>query len=293
MKNKTPHVECLWKGRAILGEGPVYSKAQNGIYWVDIKGSAFHLMDLQTYGVTSYPMPEQIGWLAERKGGGLIAGFQSGFVFIDPITLEISPIGNPEESLPDNRLNDAKVDKKGRIWAGSMDNLEQSATGSLYRLDVDLTWQQVDTPYVVANGPALTPDETILYHTSSTTKEIFAFDIGSDGSLNNKRLFIKLHEGEGYPDGMTCDVLGGLWVAHWEGWCVSRYLPDGTLDFRIDMPVSRPTSLCFGGENLDELFITSASVNLTKAELLAQPLAGSVFRIKTEFKGMGQNLFGG
>ncbi len=287
------NIECLWNGQAILGEGPVYSAAQKGLYWVDIKGQKFHYMDLASGSVETFPVPEPIGWVAERQAGGLVAGLKSGFVFINQDTLEITKIGNPEESLPNNRLNDAKVDTQGRIWAGSMDDLETSPNGALYRLDADLSWQLCDRGYVVANGPALNPDESVIYHTSSSTREIFAFNLNTDGNLSNKRLHIKLGETDGYPDGMTCDKNGGLWVAHWDGWRVSRFLPDGTLDFKIDMPVGRPTSLCFGGENLDELFITSASVNLTNSELENQPMAGGVFRIMTDFEGLPQNLFAG
>ncbi len=293
MRKHQPEINCIWNGRNILGEGPVYSRQKQGLYWVDIKGCKFHFMDLLTHSVKIFPVRESIGWIFERNAGGLICGLKSGFAFVDPENLEITPIGDPEPNLPDNRLNDAKVDSEGYIWAGSMDDLETNPSGSLYRLSPDLNWQHKDSGYVVSNGPAHHPAGNILYHTSSSTREIYAFDLSENGELSNKRLHIEFDKDEGYPDGMTCDSEGGLWVAHWDGWCISRYLDNGELDFRIDMPIQRPTSLCFGGSNLDELFVTSASVNLSPDELSRQPDAGGLFHIEIGFKGMAPTLFGG
>lgn len=293
MINASVKIECLWDGKAILGEGPVYSTRRHGLFWVDIKAQQIHFMDFANNSIVSHSMPEPIGWVHERENGGLICGLKNGFFFFDPDTSELEQSGNPEQDKPNNRLNDAKVDRFGAIWAGSMDDLETEPNGSLYRLSPDLTWKKCDEGYVVANGPAFSPDYKTLYHTSSSTREIFAFDLDSTNTLSNKRLHIKFSDEEGYPDGMTCDYRGGLWVAHWDGWRISRFHADGTLDQVIKMPIQRPTSICFGGKNLDEIYITSASINLSAEELLEQPQAGGLFRIKTGHVGMPQNLFAG
>ena len=290
---KKPESKCIWAADALLGEGPLWSERHNAVYWVDIKGQQLHRYDLDTGQKYSWPMPERIGWVVERESGGLVAGFKSGFALLDPDTMEITPIGDPEPEYPDNRLNDAKVDRWGRIWAGSIDDAEQQPTGSLYRIDHDRRWTRCDQGYVVTNGPTFSPDGHTLYHTSSPSREIFAFDLSDDGSLTNKRLWLRFQESDGYPDGMTTDAEGGVWVAHWEGWRVSRFHPDGTLDRSIALPVARVTSMTFAGADLDRLFITTASIGATEAELRDQPLAGGLFELDPGVTGLPTARFSG
>lgn len=288
-----PEARCVWAAGAVLGEGPLWSQTRNAVYWVDIKGQRLHRYDLRTGGRHSWPMPERIGWVVERESGGLVIGLKSGFAFLDPETLEITPIGNPEPERPGNRLNDAKVDRWGRIWAGTMNDAETEPSGALYRLDPDLTWTRCDEGYVVSNGPAFSPDGKTLYHTSSATREIFAFDLAADGTLSNKRLFLRFQEPDGYPDGMTTDAEGGLWVAHWSGWRVSRFHPDGALDRYLSLPVARVTSLTFAGPELDRLFVTTASSGATENERRNQPLAGGLFDLNPGAIGLPTYKFEG
>ena len=288
-----PEARCVWGAGAILGEGPLWSPSHNALYWVDVKGQRLQRYDLETGAQHGWPMPQRIGWVVERAAGGLVAGFKSGFAFLDEQTLEITPIVDPEPELPGNRLNDAKVDPWGRIWAGTMDDAETSPTGALYRLDPDLRCSRWDEGYVVSNGPAFSPDGKTLYHTSSATREIFAFDLAADGSLSNKRLFLHFRPEDGYPDGMTTDAEGGLWVAHWEGWRVSRFHPDGTLDRQVPIPVSRVTSATFAGSELNRLFVTTASIGLSEAERREQPLAGGLFELRPGVTGLPPYRFQG
>lgn len=288
-----PEVKCVWAAGAALGEGPLWSESRNAVYWVDIKGQRLHRYDLATGARHGWPMPEKIGWVVEREAGGLVAGFKSGFVFVDSETLAMSPIGNPEPERPGNRLNDAKVDPWGRLWAGTMDDGETEPSGALYRLDPDLTWTRCDEGYVVSNGPTFSPDGRTLYHTSSATREIFAFDLAADGTISNKRLFVRFQEEDGYPDGMTTDARGGVWVAHWLGWRVSRFNPDGTLDRHVSLPVARVTNLTFAGSRLDRLFVTTASVGMTEEERSRQPLAGGLFELNPSVTGLPTRKFKG
>ena len=288
-----PEVKCVAKAGAILGEGPTWSASRNAIFWVDIKGERLHRYCLATGRNTSWDMPERISWVVERTGGGLLAGLTGGFSFLDPDTLSIAPIGHPEPDRPGNRFNDAKVDRQGRLWAGTMDDAETAATGALYCLNHDLTWRCHDAGYVVTNGPAFSPDGRTLYHCASMTREIFRFDLGPDGALSNKRLFVRLDPGEGYPDGITVDADGGLWVARWLGWGISRYKPDGSLDRIIPVPVARVTSMAFAGPDLDRLFITTASIGLSQREREQQPDAGGLFEARPHCTGLAPHLFNG
>lgn len=288
-------VQCLWSARASLGEGPLWSPREAALYWVDIKAPALHRYRPDDGDKTSWAMPEPIGWVIERANGeGLVAGFKGqGFAFLTPGTMRPEVIGQPEPDYPDNRFNDAKADDAGRIWAGTMDDNEREAHGSLYRLDPDLDWHRMDKGYVVTNGPAFSPDYTKLYHTDTFEGTIYAFDLTDRGKLKNKRIFVTIPEGDGYPDGMTCDAEGYLWVAHWGGWRITRFAPDGQVDRVIEMPVSQVTSMAFGGADLDRLFVTSATAGLSETELEEQPLAGGLFEVDPGVKGLPAGQFGG
>ncbi len=288
-------VQCLWAAGATLGEGPLWSPREAALYWVDIKAPALHRYRLEDGDKTSWAMPEPLGWVIERANGeGLVAGFKDrGFAFLTPGTMTPEVIGHPEPDYPDNRFNDAKADAAGRIWAGTMDDNEREARGSLYRLDPDLDWHRVDKGYVVTNGPAFSPDEATLYHTDTFEGTIYAFDVSNGGKLKNKRVFVTIPEGDGYPDGMTCDAEGHLWVAHWGGWRITRFTPDGQVERVIEMPVSQVTSVAFGGPELDRLFVTSAAIGLSAQEREEQPLAGGLFELDPGVKGLPAGQFGG
>jgi xylono-1,5-lactonase len=285
---------CVWPARAVLGEGPLWSARDNAVYWVDIKGQFLHRLSLADETKKSWPMPERIGWVIERRDQpGFVAGFKSGFAFLalDPFT--ITPIGNPDAAHPGNRLNDAKADLQGRIWAGSMDDGEVAASGSLFRLGPDLKWQTLDTGYRIANGPAFSADGGRLYHTDTALRRIYVFDVGAGGAISNKRLFLQFEASDGYPDGMTVDAQDHLWVAHWGGSRVSRFRPDGRFDRAIALPASQITSCAFAGGKLDRLFVTSASIGLGEAQLAAEPLAGSLFEVDPGCTGLPAGQFGG
>lgn len=288
-------VRCLWEAAALLGEGPLWSPREAVLYWVDIKAPALHRYRPGDGDKISWVMPEPIGWVIERSNGqGLVAGLkQRGFVFLTPGTMAPETIGQPEPDYPDNRFNDAKADDAGRIWAGTMDDNEREASGALYRLDPDLDWQRMDRGYVVANGPAFSPDYRTLYHADTAAGTIYAFDLSSDGKLANKRTFATIPEGDGYPDGMTCDAEGGLWVCHWNGWRITRFTPEGAVDRVIEMPVSQVTSCTFGGPDFDRLYVTSATIGLSEQQRAQQPLAGGLFELDVGVKGFAAGQFGG
>ncbi len=284
---------CVWQASALLGEGPVWLPEEDALYWVDIKAPAAHRFVPAIGGRQSWPMPEEIGFLIPRAGGGFIAGLQSGFAFVDLSSGVIEHFASPEADLSNNRLNDGKCDPLGRLWAGSMDNDQAAPTGVLYRVDADRSWQPMDDGYIVTNGPAFSPDGRTLYHTDSFARTIYAFDLDENGALSGKRTHIRIADDQGYPDGMTVDEDGYLWVAHWGGWCLTRFSPEGTVERTIELPVAQVTSCAFGGSDLDTLYVTTAAIGLDQNDRARQPLAGGLFEISVGIKGLPANRFAG
>lgn len=280
---------CILPARATLGEGPVWDARIGALLFVDIKGQRLHRLFLADTSHRSWDFNEPICWVIPRaREPGYIAGFKSGFktLMLEPFALD--HISAPEPDLPNNRLNDAKADRWGRIWAGSMDDSETQATGALHRLDGDFQSRCMDDGYGVANGPTFSPDGTILYHTDSARRVVYAFDLGADGALANKRVFIRFEDDWGYPDGMTTDAEGGIWIAHWDGARISRFTANGALDRSIALPVSRPTSCVFAGDTLDRMFVTSAALGRED-----EPLAGGLFEVDPGVRGAPAYAFAG
>ena len=286
--------ECIWDAGAALGEGPVWVAREQALYWVDIKGDKIHRMKPGSGARSTWATSAQPCSLAPAAGGGFIGAFRGGFakVSLGETEIALEPVADPEADRPGNRFNDGKVDARGRFWAGTMDDGETDPSGVLYRLDPDLNCSRLDDGYVVSNGPAFSPDGRTLYHTDTFAGLIYAFDLGQDGGLSNKRPFVRIPAESGYPDGMTVDAAGCLWVAHWGGWGLGRFDPDGKPCGRIDLPVAQVTSCAFGGEDLSKLFITTAAIGLDQEARRAQPLAGGLFICEPDVGGLPTPLFG-
>jgi xylono-1,5-lactonase len=269
------------EARAVLGEGPLWVARENAVYWVDIKGKALHRLCLSDDAHTSWPMPEMLGWVVERRDRpGFMAGFRSGFARLQLDPVRVDSLGSLEEAFPDNRMNDAGVDRNGCIWAGTMDEREQNATGALYRLDCAGRWTCRDTGYIVSNGPTFSPEHDVLYHTHTTHRVVYRYTLTPDGTLGEREVFVTFAEDWGWPDGMATDIEGGIWIAHWGGGRLSRFLPDGRLDRTIELPISRVTSCCFAGPALERMFVTSASIDAEH-----EPMAGCLFEVAPGVRG--------
>lgn len=271
----------LCDARAVLGEGLYWSVREGRLYFVDIRQPAVHALDPQTGEHRHWAMPDLIGWVIAREDGGWVVGMRDGFALLElepgPV---IRPIGNPHGDRASMRLNDAKAWRDGSIFAGSMDNLDPSARhGRLYRLLPNLSWQVVDSGYHICNGPCFSPDGQIMYHTDSFLRTIYRYRMAADGTPGQREVWKVFAPEEGYPDGMAVDGEGCLWVAHWEGGCVSRFAPDGECLRRIRLPVPLVTNVAFFGVRLDRLAVTTARDGLSAESLAAQPLAGAVFEI--------------
>ena len=275
--------------RCLLGEGLLWSSRENAVYWVDIIGQKLHRLSLQDSSTRTWDIPEKIGWVVERREKpGFIAGLQSGFFELTLDPFAIRHIADPEPHLPDNRLNDCCVDRHGRIWAGTMDVAIEKVTGSLYRLEPSLEITKLDSGYSVTNGPAFSPQHDCVYHSDTGRSRIYRFDLDASGTPTNKREFIRFPREWGFPDGMTVDAEGFLWVAHWGGGCISRFTPEGQRERWIELPASQITNVVFAGDNLDRLFVTSAADGKPD-----EPLAGSLFEVDPGVRGLESYRFAG
>jgi xylono-1,5-lactonase len=285
-------MQCVWPVAAILGEGPMWSASSQTLWFVDIKGQRIHAFDERSGGRRSFTTPEFAAFIFEDARGGMICGLKSGLFRFDPSTGRFDPVAGVDASIPGNRLNDGFVDPAGRLWFGTMDDAGESATGSLYRFSGGrLT--AMDAGYVVTNGPAMSPDGSVLYHVDTMQGVVHAFDVDPAGNLDNKREFVRISEPDVYPDGPVVDVSGNVWVALFGGWGVRCYSPQGQLLTTIKLPVARCTKVAFGGDDLRTMYITTASVGLSEGELARQPLAGALFRTRVDVPGLAAGRFGG
>jgi len=272
-------LEPLTDTRAILGEGPVWHNDQ--LIWVDIEGRKVFIHDPETKQDHAIQLRERVGCVRPCAGDDrLVCGLQSGLAFLDLKSGGLTAISDPEADLP-TRFNDGNCDPLGRFWAGTMDMDEKEAIGSLYMLDssqkVTRQWQNV----TVSNGLAWDPDGVTLYYNDSPTREVAAFDYdAATGTITNRRVAVPIPDGEGFPDGMTIDREGMLWIALWQGWGVVRYNPrTGERLQKIELPVEKVTSCMFGGANLDDLYITTAQIHLSDEAHAQQPFAGGLFKV--------------
>jgi xylono-1,5-lactonase len=283
---------CVADVHAVLGEGPVWVARERALYWVDIKGLKIFRLDEEGQ-LLEWPTRMRVGSIAPRKSGGFIAGTEDGIAAVNLEQRRFDIIDNPEADQPGNRFNDGKLDRQGNFWAGTMDDNERADSGTLYRVRPDLKVETIDRGYRVTNGPAFSPDGSIMYHNDSARQLTYRFEIGSDGAARDRSVFLQFKQGEGFPDGMTVDAEGCLWIALWDGWSVRRYSPDGEWLESIKMPVARPTSCAFGGRDLDKLYVTSASIGLDEEAIEMQPNAGGLFIVTPGVQGIADVPFAG
>jgi L-arabinonolactonase len=289
-------IEVLVDVKTILGEGPLWDVAEERLYWIDsFAGNVFRCTH-DGREVRAWDLPQKIGSMALRRQGGAVLSLARGFHFLDFKTGDVDLIVDPEPGRTNNRINDGKVDKRGRFVAGSMDTMEEGPNGALYRLDPDLSLHKLDDKIIVSNGPCWSPDGGIFYFADSWSGEIWAYDYDLDtGKVSNKRTFARIDTSSGgAADGSTVDAEGCLWNAQVYDGKLIRYSPDGKVERAIEMPVKKVTSVMFGGPKLDTLYVTS----MAKPPLPRFPgdgvLRGSLFAIHgLGIKGVPEPRFAG
>jgi L-arabinonolactonase len=287
-------VRCVLPAAALLGEGPLWDAAERALFWVDIRRREVHRFDPRSGRDARWVLPEEVGALAVRARGGLVVALRTGFHFLDTGTGVVTPVARPEPDRLQNRFNDGKPDRRGRFWAGSMHDPEISPTGALYRLDPDLSCHRVVDGLVVSNALCWSPDGRTMYHADSALRTVWAWDCDpARGEIANRRVFVRLEEGPGAPDGATVDAEGFVWLAHWDGWRLTRLDPTGRPERIVPLPVQRPTCPAFGGDALDTLYVTSATIGLDAAALAAQPFAGGILALQPGVRGLPETRFAG
>lgn len=289
-------VERVLAAQNKLGEGPVWSSEEQALYWVDIESNCFCRLYPTTGKYEVFDVGVPVGVLTLRASGGLVMATKNGFAFWDR-QKGLRLIADPEAHKPHTRFNDGAVDSQGRFWAGTMCGLPkmcEEPEGSLYRLDPDGSVHIMETGLTISNGIGWSPDNKLMYLTDSPLRMIYVYDFdAATGTIENRRPFIHVLDEEGIPDGLTVDSEGCIWGACWGGWKVTRYDPGGKVEQEIRLPVQYPTCCAFGGEHLNELYITSAWTALSEEQRKNQPLAGDLLRVKTDIKGLERPKFAG
>jgi L-arabinonolactonase len=252
-------IEVLVDVKTILGEGPLWDVEEQRLYWIDSFGMNVFRATADGREIRAWDVPQKIGSMALRKSGGAVVSLARGFHFLDLRTGNVDLIVDPEPGRTNNRLNDGKVDRRGRFIAGSMDTMEEGPNGALYRLDPDLSLHKLDDKIIVSNGPCWSPDSKTFYFADTWSGEIWKYDYDlATGSVANRRTFTKVDRSRGgAADGSTVDAEGCLWNALVYDGRLVRYRPDGSVDRIIEMPVKKVTSVMFGGPALDILYVTS------------------------------------
>ena len=289
----TVRIECVVACRNHLGESPIWDPREGMLYWVDGTGPrvgnpSIWRLNPRTGVTENWRTERDIGAMVLREDGGAVLAMSDGFYFFD-----FDRGGEPELILaieadePRSRLNDGKVDRRGRFFAGGMDDKEELGLCGLWRLDPDLRASRIDDGIICSNGPCWSPDDKTFYFADTFREEMWAYDYDIEtGEVSNRRVFASSKGLPGLYDGSTVDAEGCVWNAMVIGGELIRYTPDGEIERQIGMPVRNVTSLIFGGDDLDVLYVTSmarvqhpAVHDRFAPDLKPQFQAGSVFAI--------------
>jgi sugar lactone lactonase YvrE len=275
--------EVAVRAEATLGEGPTWDGER--LLWIDILGARLHTYDPVSGHRTVRVLDQHVGAVKPRAGGGLVLNLRDGVALLDP---DDTFRWLHHEPVPGRRANDAAVAPDGSLWAGTMRYDEAPGGGTLSRVTGDGTHHTVLDDVAVSNGTGWSPDGRLMYYVDSPTRRVDVFD-HENGQISGRRTFVAVEDAAGFPDGLTVDAEGCVWVALWDGGAVRRYTPDGELDRVITLPTPRVTACAFGGPDLTDLYITTARVGLDAPH----PVAGSLLVVPGAGKGVRQQPFAG
>jgi L-arabinonolactonase len=273
--------------RDVLGEGPWWSVSDQYLYWVDILGRSVRGSKLDGTGQINIATPSEVGFAVQDEASGIVLALRDGLFHLDALTENFSRLTSADFDPTDHRINDGKTDRSGRLWYGTMHDLEKAPTGGMYSFD-RFGERRLKGNITTSNGIGFSPDSKTMYYTDSMAHSITAFDFDLEsGTIEHPCVF---SSDEGYrPDGLTVDRDGCVWSAKWNGGCVVQYDPEGGIVQTLTFPVSRPTSCMFVGHDLGILAVTSARPNPG----IDEPLAGSVFLVEVDAFGLAETPFSG
>jgi sugar lactone lactonase YvrE len=280
-----------------LGECILWDEETQSVWWTDIHESRLYRYHHASASLVRFGCPERLCSFGFVVGDHrLVCAFASGFALFDPVSGDLQWLYRPEQDYRGTRFNDGRVDRRGRFWAGTMvegdgrDAQGRPAKGSLYRISGS-EQRRIFGGISISNSLCFSPDGEVLYFADSPERRIMAYGIDRvSGEPAEARIFATV-SGDGAPDGSTVDAEGCLWNAQWGGSKVVRYTRAGEVDCVLELPVSQPTCVCFGGAGLDLLFVSSARENLGPERLAAEPEAGNVLIYTTDFRGLAESRF--
>lgn len=276
-----------------LGEGPIWSAGEQALYWIDVTQRKLFRQKSAEDTPTVWTLEKMPGCFAFRASG-MIGAFRNQIAFLDLESGRTTPIEGHSIDFGKERFNDGACDARGRLWAGTFDPSMKTDRGGLYRIDPDRTVTRMADHVNMSNGIAWSPDNHFLYHADSRPGQVYRYPFDLEkGTVGPREIFIDYADKPGRPDGCTVDAEGYLWVAEVEAGRVSRYSPEGELDRSISLPVSKPTSVAFGGSDFETLFVTSMRYGLSEEELDREPLAGRVLQIELGVRGLQDHRFAG
>lgn len=274
-----------------LGESPVWSQTDNALYWVDIRGPHIRRFDAAGGAVKSWEMPSLVGSIGLVDTGGLIVALRDRIMRFDPASGALTLFADAANTEPNLRFNDGRVDRQGRFWAGTMNDVTRAPVGELFRIGSDARLAAALDGVRCPNSLCWSPDGRRMYFADSDLRTIFVYDFdAASGTPTGKRVLVGI-EGPAVPDGCVVDAEGYLWCALYGGGKIVRYDPAGRVDREIITPLSQPTSCCFGGADYRTLYITTASQRLSEEQLREQPLAGALLRLELAVAGLPESVF--
>ena len=285
---------CVLDARASLGESPVWSVAEQALYWVDINAPSLNRFDPATGANLAMPMPESIGCVALRERGGLIVALRGGvWIARADGALERKLADAPYDTAT-HRFNDGRCDRQGRFFAGSMNEKRDANSASLSRIDADGRIATALTDMMISNGLAWSPDGRTMYHADTPTLTVHAFDYDTAaGSASNRRVFHRFDDPKHRPDGAAVDSEGCYWTAFYGGGHVARLSPAGEVLALYPVPATCPTMCAFGGRDLATLYLTSARQLRSAEELARHPRSGGLFAMRVSVPGLPEPAFAG
>ena len=288
------HARCVVDCGNVLGEGALWCTREQVLWWIDISSPTLWRLEPRSGRLAHWPLPKPPGSFALRERGGFLFAFRNGLATLDVPGADLKWLAPAGLELGDERFNDGKTDRAGRFWAGTLDRQLTRTIGKLYRVEAGLRVAAMDRGFTISNGIGWSPDDRTLYFTDTPSRCIYRYDFDASlGEIANRRVFVEADPGHGGPDGLTVDAEGCVWSAQFDRWCLNRYAPDGKLERSVRLPVQRPTSCTFGGDDLATLYVTSARMDLDEQALAKQPQAGGLFALVPGARGLREPRFAG